>query len=115
MRIKRTKQFELIRDWAKAKGIYRNGDSKTQTLKLMEEVGELSQAILKRDDAGVYDAVGDCVVVLTNVIELYEREKLRIDDQPMIRKTIEYCVDAAYEVIAQRSGKMIDGTFVKDE
>jgi len=27
---------------------------------------------------------------------------------------IEYCIDEAYKVIAARTGKMINGTFVKD-
>jgi hypothetical protein len=29
--------------------------------------------------------------------------------------TIEECIDTAYEVIAKRTGKMVNGTFVKDE
>ena len=35
-----------IRLWAAAKGIYTKGDSKTQYIKLLEEVGELAKAIL---------------------------------------------------------------------
>src|SRR5210317_1836080 len=38
--------FDLIRDWATVRGIYDNGDSKTQYVKLMEEAGELAQALL---------------------------------------------------------------------
>ena len=41
--------FVKIREWADAKGIYESGDSKTQYVKLMEEAGELAQAILKED------------------------------------------------------------------
>ena len=44
-------EFEPIRDWAKDKGIYKKGDIKTQTLKLVEEVGELSKAVLNEDRA----------------------------------------------------------------
>ena len=41
-----TNEFQSIRNWAEAKGIYKKGDPKTQYIKLMEEVGELAQAIL---------------------------------------------------------------------
>lgn len=93
--------FVKIRDWAKAKGIYSYGDSKTQYIKLMEEAGELAQAILKEDEPEVIDAIGDMVVVLTNLAK-------------MRGHNIEDCINSAYDVIAKRSGKMINGTFVKD-
>lgn len=107
--------YDLIRSWAKNRGIYANGDSKTQTLKLGEEFGELCKAVLKRDDAEVYDAVGDCVVVLTNVVQLYELEKLELNNEPMMFESIESCVEKAYDVIAKRSGSMVNGTFVKND
>lgn len=106
--------YDLIRSWAKEKGIYKSGDSKTQTLKLGEEFGELCKAVLKRNDAEVYDAVGDCVVVLTNVVRLYELEKLEIEGEPVMLESIESCIEKAYQVISSRTGKMTNGTFVKD-
>ena len=93
-------RFELIRQWAHAKGIYDKGDSKTQYIKLMEESGELAKALLTNDKHEIIDAIGDMVVVLTNLAAL---EKLTIED----------CIDSAYKVIANRKGKMINGTFVK--
>ena len=93
--------FVKIREWAEAKGIYESGDSKTQYVKLMEEAGELAQAILKNDEPEVIDAIGDMVVVLTNLARLRGHN-------------IEDCIDSAYDVIAKRTGKMVDGTFVKD-
>ena len=92
--------YDLIRAWATNKGIYKSGDSRTQYIKLMEEAGELAQAILKNDEPEVIDAIGDMVVVLTNLA------KLRGHD-------IEDCVTSAYDVIKSRQGKMINGTFVK--
>jgi len=92
--------YDLIRTWAKEKGIYAKGDSKTQYLKLMEEAGELAEALLKNDKAEIIDAIGDIVVVLTNLAAL---ENLRIED----------CVTSAYDVIKGRKGEMINGTFVK--
>ena len=94
--------YDLIRSWAKDKGIYAKGDSKTQYLKLMEEAGELAEALLKNDRPEIIDAIGDMVVVLTNLAAL---EDLRIED----------CVTSAYDVIKSRQGKMVNGTFVKEE
>lgn len=113
----RKNTFNLIRSWAKDKGIYANGDSKTQYLKLSEEMGELADALLKRNDEEVYDAIGDCVVVLTNIVKLYELEKARLSGETPKQgmMTIENCIDKAYNVIASRTGKMQNGTFVKDK
>jgi len=94
-------RFDLIREWAKERGLYERGDSSTQYIKLMEEAGELAQALLKRNDAEIYDAIGDMVVVLTNLAH-------------MEGVTIENCIDDAYNEIANRKGKMINGTFVKN-
>jgi NTP pyrophosphatase (non-canonical NTP hydrolase) len=93
--------FDLIRDWATVRGIYDNGDSKTQYVKLMEEAGELAQALLNNDKEEIQDAIGDMVVVLTSIAKF---EGLTIED----------CIDSAYNVIAKRKGKMINGTFVKE-
>ena len=93
--------YDLIRLWADERGIYRNGDTKTQYVKLLEESGELARAILKNDKPEFIDAIGDMVVVLTNLAAL---EGLKIED----------CVTSAYSVIASRKGNMINGTFVKE-
>jgi len=63
-------EFDLIRMWANQRGIYEHGDTKTQSLKLVEEVGEICRAILKEDHDEVVDGIGDAVVVLTNLAEL---------------------------------------------
>jgi len=94
--------YDLIRSWATDKGIYRSGDARTQFVKLMEEAGELAQAILKNDEPEVIDAIGDMVVVLTNLAKLRGHN-------------IEDCITSAYDVISNRTGKMINGTFVKQE
>ena len=92
----------MIRLWADERGIYRTGDVKTQYIKLQEESGELAQAILKEDKAEFIDAIGDMVVVLTNLAY-------------MEGYNIESCIQSAYDVISKRTGKMVNGTFVKDK
>jgi NTP pyrophosphatase (non-canonical NTP hydrolase) len=95
-----TNYFPLIRDWAQERGIYDKGNSHTQYVKLMEEAGELAEALLKRDAYEIKDAIGDMVVVLTNLAEL---EGIKIES----------CISSAYNEIANRKGKMENGTFVK--
>lgn len=133
-----TNEFEAIRQWADEKGILSKGDVKTQTVKLMEEMGELGKSIMKNDREEFIDAIGDCVVVLTNVAALGKRyfiEQCKIcnglggyyedvagdggsrmfipcDCSDEIK--IEDCINSAYNVIAKRTGKMVGGTFVKD-
>ena len=94
--------FDCIRAWADERGLYDKGDPKTQYIKLMEETGEIGRAILKEDTNEIVDGIGDAVVVLTNLAEL-------------IGVPIEECIQSAYDVIAKRTGKMVNGTFVKDQ
>ena len=95
-------RFQLIRDWADSRGLYDKGDTKTQYCKLIEEAGELGRAILKDNQAEFVDAIGDMVVVLTNMAMLGGT-------------SIETCIDAAYNEIKNRKGKMLNGTFVKND
>lgn len=93
--------YGLIREWALDKGIYKSGDSKTQYVKLMEEAGELAQAILKQNKAEIKDAIGDMIVVLTNLAYL---EGMPVED----------CIISAYDEIKNRKGSMRNGSFVKE-
>ena len=92
--------FNKIRTWAQDRGIYDKGNSHTQYVKLMEEAGELAQALLKKDSYEIKDAIGDMVVVLTNLAALEGMQ-------------IENCIESAYNEIKSRKGKMTNGTFVK--
>jgi len=93
-------RFDLIRTWASDRGIYDQGNSHTQYVKLMEEAGELAAALLNKDAYEIKDAIGDMVVVLTNLAAL---EGMKIEN----------CIDSAYSEIANRTGVMHNGTFVK--
>jgi len=96
------KMFENIRQWAESRGLYDKGNTIVQYVKLQEEAGELAQALLNNDHDEINDAIGDMVVVLTNLAHLHGTH-------------IETCIADAYDVISKRKGKMINGTFVKDE
>ena len=93
--------FSDIRDWANERNIIEKGDAKTQLIKLYEETGELSEALLKDNKEDIIDAIGDCVIVLTNLAE-------------MAGTNIEDCILSAYNEVSTRTGRMINGTFVKD-
>lgn len=97
-----TNEFQPIRDWARQKGILSGGDPKTQFAKLNEEVGELARALLHENSPEYKDAVGDIVVVLVSMAHFYGF-------------TIEECINSAYAVISNRTGKIINNNFVKDE
>ena len=106
----KSSRFDLIRQWGQDKGIT-GPDSKGtvpgQMDKLLEELIELLEALHVKNDDATADAIGDMIVVLTLLAELI----------PGFQKhsfTVENCIDRAYNEIKGRTGKMVNGTFVKD-
>lgn len=95
-------EFDPIREWAKERGIYEKGNIETQFIKLIEEVNELNEAIKDDELNDAIDAIGDCVVVLTNLAAL-------------IGVPIEYCINSAYGEIKNRRGVMKNGQFIRDK
>jgi NTP pyrophosphatase (non-canonical NTP hydrolase) len=95
-------QFDRVRTWATVRGLYEKGDPKTQFVKLIEEVGETGRAILKSDEPEIKDGLGDAFIVLVNLAHL-------------CGYTLEECIQEALVVIEKRTGRMVDGTFIKDE
>lgn len=96
--------FELevaIEQWAKDKGILDNATTMKQAEKTHEEVLELMSAIDEDNREEIKDAIGDIVVTL-------------IIQAKMQGMTIEECLNAAYDVISKRTGRMVNGQFVKD-
>lgn len=89
-------------DWAEARGLLREDFAKNQMLKVVEEIGELSAALVRDDMDEVIDAIGDSFITL---IILSSQLGLEPED----------CLRQAYEVISNRTGRTVDGTFIKDE
>lgn len=92
--------LEQIKSWHHARNLIEGATDKDQLCKLVQEVGELSDNICKGRD--VSDDIGDCIVVLVNIAE---RNNLSITE----------CLEQAYNDIKDRTGKMVDGVFIKDE
>ncbi len=93
--------FNLIRQWAADRNLLAGSTAQAQMLKLTEELGELASAIAKSKTSEAYDAIGDCVVVLTILAS-------------QLGTDIEDCINGAYDEIKDRKGRMVDGVFVKD-
>ena len=92
---------DLIRQWAEDRNLIEGSDLKSQFVKLIEEAGELANAIAKKNDIEFADAIGDMVVVLTIMAA---QNRMQIED----------CIDGAWQEIKDRKGKMIDGIFHKE-
>lgn len=93
------KEVEL---WSKDKGL-ENGNSHVQHTKMVEEVGEVSAALCRDDMDELKDGIGDVVVTL---IILAQQNNM----------TLQECLNAAYNEIKDRKGKMnAHGSFVKEE
>jgi len=97
--------ISCIRIWGIQKGISGpNGKAtvRSQYNKLIEEMNELKQGIEKDDETEIVDAIGDCFVVLTLLAE-------------RAGYAIEECALSAYDEIKNRTGRMENSTFVKDQ
>lgn len=92
----------LIQNWAWDRNLIDGSTPAAQTVKLMEEVGELAGGVCKGKAGVIKDSIGDAFVVLTIIAA-------------QMGWSIEECVQAAYEEIKDRKGRMADGVFVKEE
>ena len=90
-----------IEKWAEEKGILDKATPMAQSLKTLEETTELCTAINNNDRPEIIDAIGDIMVTL-------------IIQAKMQDLSLEKCLESAYNVISKRTGKMINGQFVKD-
>lgn len=88
-------------EWAHAKGIMDSSGAERQALKMVSEVGEFCDEVLKGDKQKQLSELGDVIVTC-----IVTGAKLGID--------IEEALGAAYAKIASRTGKTVNGVFVKD-
>jgi NTP pyrophosphatase (non-canonical NTP hydrolase) len=91
----------LVIEWADNKGILKNGTPPAQANKTMEECQELVDAIKDDNRDEIADALGDILVTI-------------IIQAKMQNMSLVECLEGAYNVITKRTGKMVDGQFVKD-
>lgn len=91
--------IDKVRQWHHDRNLIKGSTDKDQTLKLLQELGELSDSVCKGKD--VSDDLGDMMVVIINIAE---RNGL----------TLQTCLEKAWNDIKHRKGKMVDGIFVKE-
>ncbi|HFI0682456.1 TPA: helix-turn-helix domain-containing protein [Streptococcus suis] len=92
---------QLIRNWVHARNIH-TAHPKDQFLKVVEEVGEIGAGLARGDRDLIMDAVGDTYVTLVALCETMD-------------VSIEECINVAYDAIKDRTGRLVDGVFIKDE
>ena len=95
-----------INRWADERNL-KQADPKIQWMRVTEEVGEIRDVLLKptkftEPQAALKDAIGDTLVTI--IVLAYQ---LDLD--------VTECLSIAYEEIKNRKGKMVNGTFVKEE
>ena len=91
-----------VESWASDRGIDKAENATKQVMKAMEELGELSAGVNKLDREKQIDSLGDLQVVL-----IILAKQLGIDYIGSL--------ESAYEVIKNRTGKTVNGVFIKDE
>jgi NTP pyrophosphatase (non-canonical NTP hydrolase) len=95
-------ELQVVR-WAEARRIIPNSTAQAQFLKAVSEMGELADAINKKDLAATKDAVGDTLVCLINMCALLDIDMVD-------------CLALAYDEIKDRRGTLLpSGVFVKED
>jgi hypothetical protein len=91
-------QLRDIATWHVNRNLIDGSDDKAQFMKLVQELGELSDSLCKGKD--IRDDVGDMLVVLVNIC---------------VRNHVSFtsCLEAAWNDIKDRKGIMYNGIFVK--
>jgi len=89
-----------ICQWHHDRNLIHGSTDSQQFLKLSEEFGELAESIAKGKP--IKDDVGDIVVVLVNICERHNI-------------SLKSCLEQAYKDIRHRTGRMVDGIFIKEQ
>lgn len=114
---------KLVSQWGEEKGIFANSTPLRQLDKTQEELDETKSALQKLNDfdhqgdlmenlgvptpnkedilAEVKDGIGDMLVTIILLAKMVDMDSVD-------------CLRSAYDVIKKRTGKMVDGFFVKD-
>ena len=92
---------DKILNWAEARNLLHPENALKQYSKLQEESNELLLSILNKNPYEQIDAIGDCAVVLIILAN-------------QLGHDFDKCLESAYNEIKNRTGKTINGNFVKD-
>lgn len=136
-------RLDRIVQWAHERNLIEGGTVEAQRLKLIEGAGETAAAILRNNRDGIRDGIGDMVVVLVILAEMqgfkhnwdvamsygsdiqligwvmeFSDSAFVLDDVATLAHnhnlTLAECLDAAWDEIKDRKGRMVDGVFIKE-
>lgn len=93
---------KVIIKWATDRNIINSKNIGRQFMKVSEELGELAEGINKDNQGQIKDSLGDILVTL--IILSRDLDVDLLD-----------CLRGAYDVIKDRTGKTVNGVFVKEE
>lgn len=98
--------FENLHDavvrWGYVRNIINVKNTHKQFMKVTEELGELAEGINKDNQGQIKDSLGDILVTLIILSKDLDVDLLD-------------CLRGAYDVIKDRTGKTVNGVFVKEE
>ena len=92
---------DAVIQWGHNRNLIQGNHPGRQFLKTWEEVLEIKDALEVGNDHELKDAIGDTTVTLILLAAIKGW-------------TLEECLQAAYDVIKNRTGKTVDGVFHKD-
>ena len=93
---------KAIIKWAIDRNIINSKNIGRQFMKVTEELGELAEGINKDNQGQIKDSLGDILVTLIILSKDLDVDLLD-------------CLRGAYDVIKDRTGKTVNGVFVKEE
>jgi NTP pyrophosphatase (non-canonical NTP hydrolase) len=93
-------------DWADKKGIFIKATPMTQMRKTLEEVEELNRAVIENNKIEIKDGIGDVLVTLVIQAKMHGFD---------LQECLEYVLYNNDSPLLKRTGKMVDGLFVKDK
>ena len=89
-----------VKRWGAERDLLKPENSSKQFMKFIEEAGELSAALLKKNKPAIIDGFGDVLVTLAILAEQNGYD-------------LERCYEAAYKEIENREGETVDGSFIR--
>jgi NTP pyrophosphatase (non-canonical NTP hydrolase) len=88
--------------WAEDRDLLHEENANYQMLKVVEEIGEVAAGLARKDEDAIVDGVGDSLVTLIIL-------------SAQLGYSPQECLFRAWEEIKSRTGKTVDGVFIKDE
>lgn len=93
--------IKSVREWGRNKGLR---DPVMQSCKVTEEIGEINHEITRDrfHSDEIKDALGDSLVTLIILADILGYDLID-------------CLESAYDVIKNRRGKTINGSFIREQ